>query len=43
MSVLLAILVYALLGWALGRLLVIIFYRNVTVARRSGGLRPRGF
>ena len=43
MSVLLAILVYALLGWALGRLLVIVFYRNVTVARRSGGLRPRGF
>jgi uncharacterized protein YggT (Ycf19 family) len=43
MSVLLAILVYALLGWALGRLLVIVFYRSVTVARRSGGLRPRGF
>jgi len=43
MSVLLAILVFALLGWALGRLLVIVFYRNVTVARRSGGLRPRGF
>lgn len=43
MSVALAILVYALLGWALGRLVVIIFYRNVTVARRSGGLRPRGY
>lgn len=43
MSVLLAILVYALIGWALGRLVAIIFYRNVTVARRSGGLRPRGF
>ena len=43
MSVALAILVYALLGWALGRLVVIIFYRNVTVARRSAGLRPRGY
>ena len=42
MSVVLAILVYALLGWAIGRLVAIIFYRNVTVARRSGGLRPRG-
>ena len=35
--------VYALLGWAIARLVTIIFYRNVTVARRSGGLRPRGF
>ena len=43
MSVVLAIIVYALLGWALGRLVVVIFYRNVTVARRSGGLRPRGY
>lgn len=43
MSVVLAILVYALLGWAIGRLVAIIFYRNVTVARRSGGLRPRGY
>lgn len=43
MSVVLALLVYALLGWAVARLVVIIFYRNVTVARRSGGLRPRGF
>ena len=43
MSVVLAILVYALLGWALGRLVVIIFYRNVTVARRSGALRPRSY
>ena len=43
MSVVLAILVYALLGWAIARLVTIIFYRNVTVARRSGGLRPRGF
>jgi len=43
MSVVLAILVYALLGWAIGRLIAIIFYRNITVARRSGGLRPRGY
>ena len=43
MSVVLAILVYALAGWAVGRLVAIIFYRNVTVARRSGGLRPRGY
>jgi len=43
MSVVLAVLVYALLGWAIARLVTIIFYRNVTVARRSGGLRPRGF
>jgi len=43
MSVVLAILVYALLGWAIARLVAIVFYRNVTVARRSGGLRPRGF
>ena len=43
MSVVLAILVYSLLGWAVGRFVVIVFYRNVTVARRSGGLRPRGY
>jgi hypothetical protein len=43
MSVVLAILVYALLGWAVGRLVAIIFYRNITVARRSGGLRPGGY
>jgi uncharacterized protein YggT (Ycf19 family) len=43
MSVVLAIIVYALIGWAVGRLIAIIFYRNVTVARRSGGLRPRGY
>lgn len=42
MSVVLAIIVYALIGWAVGRLVAIIFYRNVTVARRSG-LRPRGY
>ncbi|HKC18009.1 MAG TPA: YggT family protein [Candidatus Dormibacteraeota bacterium] len=43
MSVLLAVIVYALIGWAVGRLIAIIFYRNVTVAHRSGGLRPRGY
>ena len=43
MSVVLAIIVYALIGWAIGRLVAILFYRNVTVARRSGGLRPRGY
>jgi uncharacterized protein YggT (Ycf19 family) len=43
MSVVLAILVYALLGWAVGRLVAIIFYRNITVARRSSGFRPRGY
>lgn len=43
MSAVLAILVYALLGWAIGRFVAIVFYRNITVARRSGGLRPRGF
>jgi uncharacterized protein YggT (Ycf19 family) len=43
MSVVLAILVYALLGWGVARLVAIIFYRNITVSRRSGGLRPRGF
>jgi uncharacterized protein YggT (Ycf19 family) len=43
MSVVIAILVYALAGWAVARLVSIIFYRNVTVARRSGGLRPRGY
>jgi uncharacterized protein YggT (Ycf19 family) len=43
MSVVIAILVYALIGWAVARLFAIVFYRNVTVARRSGGLRPRGY
>ena len=44
MSVVIAILVYALIGWALARFVAIVFYRNVTVARRSGrGLRPRGY
>lgn len=39
-SVLIAILVYALLGWALERFVGIVFYRNVTVSRRSGRYRP---
>lgn len=45
MSVVIAILVYALIGWAIGRLVAVIFYRNVTVAHRTGrrGLRPRGY
>lgn len=43
MSVVVAILVFALLSWAIARLVEIILYRNVTVARRSTGLRPRGF
>jgi uncharacterized protein YggT (Ycf19 family) len=41
-SVLIAILVYALLGWALERLVALMFYRNVTVSRRSGRYRPGG-
>ena len=41
MSVVVAILVYALIGFAVGRLVAIIFYRNVMV--RRGGLRPRGY
>ena len=43
MSLVVAILFYALLGWAVGRFVAIVFYRNVTVSRRSRGLRPRGF
>lgn len=42
MSVVVAILVYALIGWVLARLLAIIFSRNVTVARRSGRPGPWG-
>ncbi|MHB8590143.1 MAG: hypothetical protein ACYDA0_15065 [Candidatus Dormibacteraceae bacterium] len=44
MSVVIAIIAYALIGWALARLIAIMFSRNVTVARRSsrdiGGSRP---
>jgi uncharacterized protein YggT (Ycf19 family) len=43
LSVVLAILVYALLGWAIARFVAIVFYRNVTVRRSRGGLRPRGY
>jgi hypothetical protein len=34
-SVIIAILVYALIAWALVRLVAIVFFRNVTVSRRS--------
>lgn len=43
MSLVVAILFYALLGWAVGRFLAIVFYRNVTVSRRSRSLRPGGY
>src|SRR5579864_4141232 len=44
MSVVIAILVYMLIGWALARLVMIVFSRDVSVARtRRSGLRPRGF
>jgi uncharacterized protein YggT (Ycf19 family) len=43
-SVVIAIIVYALIGWVLARLIVILFFRNVTVSHRSsrglGGPRP---
>jgi hypothetical protein len=43
-SVVIAIIVYALIGWMLARLIEIMFFRNVTVSRRStrgiGGPRP---
>jgi len=35
MSVVVAILVYALIAWAMARLMAIIFFRDVTVARRG--------
>src|SRR2546430_1907584 len=35
MSVVVAILVYALIGWVLARLMVIMFFRDITVARRG--------
>ena len=44
MSVVIAILVYALVAWALARFITIVFYRNVTtVARRGRGLRPKSY
>jgi hypothetical protein len=33
--VIIAIIVYALIAWALVRLVAIVFFRNVTVSRRS--------
>ena len=43
MSVVVAILVYALIGWVVARLIAIMYSRGVTVARRSssGGVRTR--
>jgi hypothetical protein len=42
--VIIAIIVYALIGWVMAQLIVIVFFRNVTVSRRSssgiGGPRP---
>lgn len=35
MSVIIAILVYALIAWVLARLMAIIFFRNVTYSRRG--------
>src|SRR5262245_26547452 len=35
MSVIVAILVYALISWVLARLMAIIFFRNITYARRG--------
>ena len=45
MSVVVAILVYMLIGWVIARVVTIMFSRNVTVARssRSRGMRPRGY
>jgi YGGT family len=43
MSVVIAILVYALIAWALARFVTIVFYKNVTVSRRGRGLRPRSY
>ncbi len=43
LSVVVAILVYALIGWALARLMAILFFRNITVSQRSGRLGPRGY
>lgn len=35
MSTVIAIIVYALIGWAIVRLVAIVFFRNVTVSRHS--------
>lgn len=42
-SVVVAVLVYMLIAWAVARFVTIVFYRDITVARRSRGLRPRGY
>jgi uncharacterized protein YggT (Ycf19 family) len=44
-SVVIAIFVYMLIAWVLARLIMIIFARNISIARRSrtSGLRPRGY
>ncbi|HKV88977.1 MAG TPA: YggT family protein [Candidatus Dormibacteraeota bacterium] len=44
-SVIVAIIVYALIGMALARLITIMFSRNVSVSRRTrtSGLKPRGY
>jgi len=44
MSVVVAVFVYLLIGWVLARLVMIIFARNVSIARsHRSGLRPRGY
>jgi uncharacterized protein YggT (Ycf19 family) len=45
MSAVVAVLVYALVGWVMARIVTIMFSRDVTVARssRSRRMRPRGF
>jgi uncharacterized protein YggT (Ycf19 family) len=45
MSVVVAVLVYALVAWAAARFVTVVFYKNITVSRRTGrgGLRPRGY
>jgi len=45
MSAVIAVLVYALIGWVVARIVNIMFSRDVTVARssRSRGMRPRGY
>ncbi|MGH7763222.1 MAG: YggT family protein [Candidatus Dormibacteraceae bacterium] len=45
MSAVVAILVYALIGWVIARIVKIMFSRSVTFAHssRSRGMRPRGY
>lgn len=44
-SALIAIIVYALIGWVIARIVNILYSRSITVARRSRsrGMRPRGY